>query len=71
MDIADYNSRAWDSLVEKRDKWTVPVDAEVIARARSGDWSILVTALKPVPRDWFLARSGPRSEAGGRSDYLI
>lgn len=55
MDILRYNSKAWDSQVEKKDKWTVPVDADTIARARRGDWSVHLTSLKPVPRDWFPA----------------
>jgi len=31
----------------------VPVDPSVIARAREGDWEIVLTPTKPVPRDWF------------------
>ena len=53
MDILAYNRQAWDNLVEAQDKWTIPVDHEVIERARAGDWQIVLTPLKAVPRDWF------------------
>jgi SAM-dependent methyltransferase len=52
-DILSYNRTAWDRQVERGNRWTVPVDHEVIARARSGDWSIVLTPSKPVPVDWF------------------
>jgi SAM-dependent methyltransferase len=53
MDIREYNRLAWDAQVEKGDRWTIPVSAETIARARAGDWSIVLTPQKPVPRAWF------------------
>jgi SAM-dependent methyltransferase len=52
MDIREYNRHAWDRQVEKGDRWTVPVGPEVIAAARRGDWEIVLTPTKPVPRDW-------------------
>ncbi len=58
MDIRDYNRRAWDAESAKGNPWTVPVDAETIARARSGDWQIVLTPQKPVPQDWFPALPG-------------
>jgi SAM-dependent methyltransferase len=33
--------------------WTVPVDDKTIAAARRGEWEILLTPAKPVPRAWF------------------
>ncbi len=53
MDVTGYNRHAWDRLVERRDQWTVPVAADVIARARKGDWSLVLTPNIPVPRSWF------------------
>src|SRR5688500_118553 len=52
MDIQEYNSRAWDKAVDEADEWTLPVSHEVIERARKGDWSIVLTPEKAVPRDW-------------------
>ncbi len=53
MDILEYNSKAWETLTEKKDRWTVPVDSDTIARARKGNWSIQLTSVKPAPRNWF------------------
>ena len=53
MDVLDYNRQAWNSKVASQDRWTVPVNSDEIERARQGDWSIKLTCVKPVPRDWF------------------
>src|SRR5688572_26294267 len=53
MDIRAYNRHAWNRNVEKGDPWTVPVSPEIIAAARKGEWFILLTPTKPVPRSWF------------------
>lgn len=53
IDIVRYNRDAWNSQVRKRNCWTVPVTPEAIDAARNGDWSIIVTPQKPVPREWF------------------
>ncbi|HKC66355.1 MAG TPA: class I SAM-dependent methyltransferase [Pyrinomonadaceae bacterium] len=58
MDIRDYNRAAWDKEVERGNVWTVPVSAEVIAAARGGQWEVLLTETKPVPRDWFPELNG-------------
>ncbi|MBS1794279.1 MAG: class I SAM-dependent methyltransferase [Acidobacteria bacterium] len=53
MNIFEYNSRAWDGYADDGIEWSVPVTAEEIARAREGDWSVVLTPLKKVPREWF------------------
>jgi SAM-dependent methyltransferase len=55
MDVRALNREAWNRLVDVGDRWTIPVNAEEIARARLGDWSILLTPTRPVPRSWFPA----------------
>ena len=52
-DVLGYNRRAWDRQVERGNRWTVPVGPEEIARARLGDWRIVLTPTKAVPADWF------------------
>ena len=32
--------------------WARPVDDATIERARAGDWSVLLTPVTPVPREW-------------------
>jgi SAM-dependent methyltransferase len=58
MDIRVYNRDAWDRQVAKGDRWTVPVGPEVIAAARRGDWHVVLTPTRPVPRDWFPPLAG-------------
>ncbi len=53
MDVRAYNRRVWDKLVEDGDRWTIPVSSDAIQRARRGDWQIVLTPTKPVPRTWF------------------
>lgn len=60
MDVVAYNQAAWDRNVQRGNRWTLPVSPEVIAAARRGDWHIILTPTKPVPRDWFPALAGAR-----------
>jgi len=54
MDIRAYNRKAWDNYVDEGEsEWTKPVSPEIIAQARQGIFSILLTEQKPVPREWF------------------
>lgn len=61
MDIRSYNRDAWDRQVQSgKNPWTVPVSPELIARARTGDWSVVLTENKPVPHEWFPPMQGLR-----------
>jgi SAM-dependent methyltransferase len=51
--VMKLNQQGWDLRVEEDDVWTRPVSSEQIDRARRGDWSLILTPIKPVPRDWF------------------
>lgn len=53
IDSAKINQQGWDRRVEAADIWTRPVSTEEIRRARDGDWSVILTPNKPVPREWF------------------
>lgn len=53
MDIRAYNAKAWDREVQNQNRWTQPVGPEVIACARHGEFTVLLTEQKPVPRSWF------------------
>lgn len=53
--IRAHNRAAWDRAVARRSRWTVPVGPETIDAARRGDWQIVLTPTKPVPRHWFPA----------------
>lgn len=53
MSYIEENSKIWDDRSENNDKWSVPVTSEIISQARKGIWSIVLTPVKPVPKDWF------------------
>jgi SAM-dependent methyltransferase len=53
IDILNYNRQAWNREVEMGNPWTVPVSREVIAAARGGELSLLLTPTRPVPRSWY------------------
>jgi 2-polyprenyl-3-methyl-5-hydroxy-6-metoxy-1,4-benzoquinol methylase len=54
-DVVAHNRAAWDREVDSDNEWTRPVGPDVIARARAGDWSVVLIGYEPVPRDWFPA----------------
>ena len=59
MDIRAYNRDAWNRYVDDGESlWTQPVSPKIIAKARNGDFSILLTEQKPVPREWFPPLNG-------------
>jgi len=71
MDVRAYNRRAWDSQVTSgNNPWTIPLTSEQIARAREGEWQVVLTPTTPVPRDWFGDLVGARvlglASAGGQ-----
>jgi SAM-dependent methyltransferase len=52
-DVLQHNAIAWDTQCEKQGQWSRPVDADIIANARRGDWQVILTPNKAVPREWF------------------
>jgi SAM-dependent methyltransferase len=58
VDVPGYNREAWDRQVEDGNQWTVPVGPEVIEAARQGQWKVLLTDQKYVPREWFPEMAG-------------
>ncbi len=40
-------------MVDCKSPWTLPVDPELVAKAREGQWSIILTPSRPVPQNWF------------------
>ena len=53
MNIQKHNSAAWDKAVDEKSEWTRPVSPRLIAAARKGKWSVILTPKKKVPREWF------------------
>jgi SAM-dependent methyltransferase len=76
MDIHAYNAAAWDREVAGGDNpWTRPVGPEVIAAARRGEWSVVLTEQKPVPCDWFPPLAGAQvlclASGGGQQGPVL
>lgn len=51
--VAAHNRRAWNRESKDECDWSIPVEPGVIERTRAGDWSVILTPKKAVPRDWF------------------
>jgi SAM-dependent methyltransferase len=59
MDVPSYNKDAWNREVEGgKNRWSQPVSSEIIAKARQGEFSIVLTENIPVPRRWFPSLQG-------------
>lgn len=52
-DPREHNRKGWNQRAAEGDEWSTPVDAKTIALARRGEWEVLLTPHKPVPREWF------------------
>ena len=53
MDIVKHNKSAWNNYVDKNDRWTIPVSEEELENAKNGNWKIVLTPNKMVPKNWF------------------
>lgn len=49
----DINSSIIDSWVENNWEWGVPISHETYEKALQGEWNVLLTPTKPVPKSWF------------------
>ncbi len=49
----DVNAKTVDRWVEDGWQWGQPITHEQYLAAKTGDWSILLTPTKPVPKEWF------------------
>lgn len=58
LDSYAHNRAAWNAYVARGNQWTLPASAEVIAAARRGEWSVVLTPEKAVPRAWFGTADG-------------
>lgn len=56
--VREHNKESWDKKVADGDRWTRPVSSDAIERARHGQFDLLLTPTKSVPRNWFPQLSG-------------
>lgn len=53
MSYTDINSKTIDRWVDEGWEWGIPISHEEYIKAIEGDWKMLLTPTKPVPREWF------------------
>lgn len=53
VNVLERNRRAWNRESIEGGPWSIPVDSAAIARARAGDWQVILTPTRAVPRHWF------------------
>jgi SAM-dependent methyltransferase len=74
-EIVQYNKKAWDREVENGSPWSIPVTHRQIEDARQGNFKIILTPCKPVPRSWFPELKGCRllclASGGGQQGPLL
>ena len=75
MDIVNHNKSAWDSYVDKKDRWTIPVSEQELENVKDGTWSIVLTPNKTVPHDWFPSLKGLKilglASGGGQQGPIL
>jgi SAM-dependent methyltransferase len=49
----EINAKTIDSWAREGWIWGIPITSEDFARAKVGDWDVVLTPLKPMPKDWF------------------
>ncbi len=73
--ILEHNRTAWNNAVDSGNEWTHPVSASVIEAARRGEWHIVLTPVKHVPREWFGQIDGARvlclASGGGQQGPVL
>lgn len=74
-DVRKYNRQLWNQLVDQGNRWTIPVSSDAVAKARSGEWQIVLTSQKPVPKAWFPDLPGCRvlclASGGGQQGPIL
>ena len=53
QDYQDINAETIDRWIEDGWEWGVPISHEEYVKALEGDWNVLLTPTKKVPREWF------------------
>ena len=60
MNYQEINANTFDRWVEAGWEWGRPVNHETCLRAKNGDWQVVLTPTRPVPREWFGELRGKR-----------
>ena len=47
------NSKAIDMWVDEGWEWSIPISHDTFIKAQNGDWQVVLTPIKSVPKEWF------------------
>lgn len=50
----EVNSKIFDKWVEEGWEWGQPISHEIFEKAKNGEWFVVLTPTKPVPKEWFV-----------------
>lgn len=60
MDYQDINAKTIDRWIEEGWEWGIPISHEAFVKAMNGEWEVVLTPTKPVPKAWFGELKGKR-----------
>lgn len=60
MNYTDLNAETIDRWVEEGWEWGIPISHEKYEAAKNGEWSMLLTPTKPVPKEWYPSLHGAK-----------
>jgi SAM-dependent methyltransferase len=53
MSYTDMNSETIDRWIDQGWEWGTPISHEAFIKAKKGNWNVLLTPTRPVPKEWF------------------
>ncbi len=53
INVVEHNKMAWNLVVENKGEYTCPVSSNEVEKAKNGEWQVVLTQEKPVPKEWF------------------
>ena len=53
MSYTDINVETIDRWIDQGWEWGIPISHEDFVKVKNGDWHVLLTPTRPVPREWF------------------
>lgn len=56
----NYNSKIWDRWSVECDPWTIPISHEAYEKAKFGNYHLVLTCQKEVPKEWYLPVAGKK-----------
>jgi len=51
--VIEHNRRAWNKHSRDGIEWCIPVSRQIIESARHGDWDVILSPKRTVPKEWF------------------